>query len=410
MVTLRTAMLALLKNKLRASLTVLGVVIGIAAVTTMVSIGESASIMIQSQFQALGTNVLAVYPSTVDQGGVSSGSVPTLTAADAIAIAQHCPSVLATSPVVGAVEQVIHGNDNWNPKQMQGVGKEYPLVRQWNVRLGGFFVQRDVDTADKVCVIGQTVAEKLFQTTNPIGSTVRIRKIPFRVIGVLEAKGASIVGEDQDDVLLMPYSTMRKRLLASNFDDVNAIILSATSVSTMSTAEMEIRQLLEDRHRCGSGEDSDFRVQNTTEIGNILRMITFIMTAMLSSIAGISLVVGGVGIMNIMLVSVTERTREIGLRMAVGARGRDILFQFLIESVLLSLVGGVIGLLLGIAGSVGLTMLINNFSAGAKWPVVISIPAAVIAVLFAGAVGVFFGFYPARCASQLDPIDALRYE
>ncbi len=410
MMVLRTAALALLKNKTRAGLTVLGVVIGIAAVTTMVSVGEGASYMIQGQFQALGTNVLAVYPLTVDQGGANKGTVQTLTSADSAAMISNCPSVVAASPIVRGVEQVIHGNDNWNPKQFLGVGEDYLLVRQWSVRNGGFFTSREVAIADKVCVIGQTVAEKLFQTADPVNSTVRIRNIPFRVIGVLEAKGASIVGEDQDDVLLVPYTTIRKRLFGSTFDDVHAILLSANDAANMSSAEREIRSLLEDRHRIDPGKPADFRIQNTTEIGNVLKVISLTMTIMLASIAGISLLVGGVGIMNIMMVSVTERTKEIGLRMAVGARSRDILIQFLVEAVLLSTVGGIVGLLLGIGGSIGLTLVINELAAGLKWPVIISIPAAVIAVLFSVAVGVFFGFYPARCASQLDPIDALRYE
>ncbi|MEW4528423.1 ABC transporter permease [Maioricimonas sp. JC845] len=410
MVTLRIAWRALQKNRMRAGLTILGVVIGIAAVTTMVSIGESAGGLIQGQFEALGTNVIVVMPGTGQRGGVRQGALPSLTSDDAAAIANDCPSVLAASPLVGASGQVIHGNNNWNPKEMFGVGPDYLLVRNWLLRVGGFFTERDVLAADKVCVIGQTVAERLFQTTNPIGQSVRIRNIPFRVIGVLAAKGANIVGDDQDDVVLMPYTTVRKRLFGSGFDDVHAIMVSARSVTTMAEAENEIRNLLADRHRIAPGEPNDFRVQNTTEIANVLGVITGTMTAMLASIAGISLLVGGVGIMNIMLVSVTERTREIGIRMAVGAKGRDILLQFLVESVLLSCVGGVLGFLLGVAGSTGITMAINAWSSGTDWPVVISIPAATVAILFAAFVGIFFGFYPARRASRLDPIEALRYE
>jgi putative ABC transport system permease protein len=278
------------------------------------------------------------------------------------------------------------------------------------MRAGGFFTERDVVAADKVCVIGQTVAEKLFQTTNPLGQTLRVKNIPFRVIGVLEAKGANIMGDDQDDVLLMPYTTVRQRLLGSEFDNVNVIMVSARSATNMAAAESEIRQLLAERHRIAPGKEADFQVQNMTEIASVLGIVTGTMTAMLASIAGISLVVGGVGIMNIMLVSVTERTREIGIRMAVGARGRDILQQFLVESVLLSCIGGLVGFALGVGASVGVTMLINTFSQSVKWPIVVSLPAAVIAILFASAVGIFFGFYPARRASRLDPIEALRYE
>lgn len=408
--TLRIAVRALLKNKMRAALTVLGVVIGIAAVTTMVSIGQSAGKLIQGQFQALGTNVIVVMPGSSKRGGVRQGSLPSLTADDVIAISNDCPSVLAASPLVGAGGQVIYGNENWSPKEMFGVGEDYLLVRNWDLRMGGFFTQQDVTAAGKVCVIGQTVAEKLFQTLNPIGKTIRIRNIPFRVVGVLAAKGANIVGDDQDDVLLMPYTTVRKRLYGSSFNDVHAIMVSARSVAVMSQAEIEIRNLLAGRHRIAPGQPNDFQVQNTTEIAEIFGVVTGTITAMLAAIAGISLLVGGVGIMNIMLVSVTERTREIGIRMAVGAKSRDILLQFLVESVLLSSVGGVIGFLLGIAGSTGITMLINSFSTGVEWPIVISFPAAGVAILFAAGVGIFFGFYPARRASRLDPIDALRYE
>ncbi len=410
MVTFRIAYQALLKNKMRAALTVLGVVIGIAAVTTMVSIGESAGQLIQGQFQSLGTNVIVVFPGTSRRGGVRQGAIPSLTSDDSRALSEHCPSVLATSPLVGAAGQVIYGNVNWSPKEMFGVGPDYLVVRNWELRLGGYFTDQDVVAASKVCVIGQTVAEKLFQTSNPINKTIRIRNIPFRVIGVLAEKGANIVGDDQDDLLLMPYTTVRKRLTGSSFNDVNAIMVSARSIDLMSSAENEIKNLLANRHRIAPGQPNDFQVQNTTEIANVFGVVTGTITAMLAAIAGISLLVGGVGIMNIMLVSVTDRTREIGIRMAVGATSRDILLQFLVESVLLSTMGGVIGFLLGVAGSTGITMLINSFSESVKWPIIVSIPAAVTAILFAAGVGIFFGFYPARRASQLDPIDALRYE
>ncbi|MEE3220789.1 MAG: FtsX-like permease family protein, partial [Planctomycetota bacterium] len=257
---------------------------------------------------------------------------------------------------------------------------------------------------------GRTLVAQLFQTLDPVGQTIRIRNIPFRVIGVLESKGANLVGQDQDDVILMPYSTVRKRLNGSSFDNVHAILASARSMSKMNQAEMEIRNLLADRHGIPPGNPLDFEVQNTTEIAKIFNTITGTMTAMLAAIAGISLIVGGVGIMNIMLVSVTERTREIGIRMAIGARGRDILRQFLFEAVLLSCAGGLVGLALGITASLGITAAINQISAGSEWPVVISIPAAMTAILFSAAVGVGFGFFPALRASRMDPIVALRYE
>jgi putative ABC transport system permease protein len=410
MVTLRIALRALAKNKLRASLTVLGVVIGIAAVTTMVSVGQSAGALVQQQFEGLGTNVIVVFPGASRRQGVRQGVLPTLTARDSDAIAQECETVLAASPLVGSTGQVIYGNENWSPKEMFGVGPDYLIVRNWPLRSGGFFTDRDVAAADKVCVIGQTVVEKLFQTTNPLGQTVRVRNIPFRVIGVLEPKGANIVGDDQDDLVLMPYTTVRQRLFGSEFDNVNAILVSGRSMQTMLQSEQEIRQLLAERHHLGPDDPLDFNVQNTTEIANVLGIVTGTLTAMLSSIAGISLVVGGVGIMNIMLVSVTERTREIGLRMAVGAKSRDILKQFLVESILLSCVGGVVGFVLGVAASIGITKIINTLTEGSDWPVIVSLPAAVVAIVFAAAVGMFFGFYPARRASRLDPIEALRYE
>jgi putative ABC transport system permease protein len=404
------ALRALARNKLRAGLTVLGVVIGIAAVTTMVSIGQSASALVQGQFEMLGTNMILVFPGSSRRDGVRQGRVTTLTAGDSDAINEECPSVRAASPLIFAAGQLIHGNANWNPKEMQGVGLDYLTVRNWQLRHGGFFTDRDIGSAAKVCVLGQTVVARLFQTANPIDQTVRLRNIPFRVIGVLDRKGANMVGDDQDDIVLLPHSTVRKRLIGSEFDDVHAIMASASSPLTMADAETEINQLLFERHRIPPGEPADFHVQNTTEIAEALGIVTGTLTMMLAAIAGISLVVGGVGIMNIMLVSVTERTREIGIRMAVGARPRDILRQFLIEAVLLSAIGGVIGFILGIAASTGATMLINSITSGTKWPIVVSLPAAVVAILFAAAVGVFFGYYPARRASRLDPIDALRYE
>lgn len=410
LLTIRVAVRALAKNKMRAGLTMLGVIIGIAAVTAMVSIGQSATGLVQGQFEGLGTNVLIVFPGSRRQGGVRQSNLPTLTARDSVAVARECPSVLASSPLVGASGQVIYRNANWSPREMYGVGTDYLTVRNWPLHGGGFFTQRDESSAAKVCVIGQTLVAKLFQTQNPVGETIRIKNIPFRVVGTLEKKGADMVGNDLDNIVLMPYTSVRKRLQGSEFDNVNALMVSAKTTTAMADAESEINQLLLERHRINAGEPPDFDVQNTTQIANVFAIVTGTLTMMLASIAAISLVVGGVGIMNIMLVSVTERTREIGIRMAVGARSSDILRQFLVEAVLLSCIGGLIGIFMGVSLSVGATMAINWATSGSKWPIVVSIPAGIIAFFFAAAVGMFFGFYPAFRASRLDPIEALRYE
>lgn len=408
--TIGVAIRALMRNKLRASLTVLGVVIGIAAVTTMVSVGTSAGQLLKNELQSFGTNFIFVQPSREKRGGIRTGSMPTLMVADAEAIGRECQNVLAASPLVGAMSPVVRGNSNLQPAEMFGVGEEYLRIRNWELEAGGFFTERDVRSGNCVCVVGYTVVRELFQTTNPMGETIRIGNIPFTIIGVLQSKGAALDGRDQDNVLLMPFTTVKKRLQGSKFDDVHAVFVAARSAERIPEAMGEIRQLLMDRHHLAMGQKPDFDVQSSSEIGDFLGRITGIMTALLASIAGISLLVGGVGIMNIMLVSVTERTREIGIRMAVGARGRDILVQFLIESVVLSCFGGVIGLSLGIGASVGITTLINSISAGSHWPVVVSIPAAITAIIFAAVVGMVFGLYPAWRASRLDPIDALRYE
>jgi putative ABC transport system permease protein len=407
---LRIAIAALGKNKMRAGLTILGVVIGIAAVTAMVSIGTSASELVQGEFKNLGTNVIVISPGSRQARGARTGQVPSLTVGDVNAISKECPSVLAASPIVGAVGQVISGNNNWRPRDLVGVGADYLLVRNWQIESGSFFTEGDINNANKVCVVGATVVKKLFQTANPIGQTVRIKNIPFEIVGVLVGKGANIVGDDQDDVVLMPFTTVRKRLQGSNFNNVDVALASARSTELMGIAQQEIESLMMDRHRIAMGQPPDFQVANTTEIASACGIVTGTLTAMLASIAGISLVVGGVGIMNIMLVSVTERTREIGIRMAVGARPQDILMQFLVEAMLLSLVGGIIGVTLGIVGSVGLTMAINAVSSGRAWPIIVNHWAAVVSLIFSACVGVGFGFYPAWRASRLDPIDALRYE
>jgi len=412
--TTKIALRALAKNKLRASLTVLGIVIGVAAVTALVSVGQSASASLQGELQGLGTNVILVIPASKEEGGVRGGrgASSSLTAEDAEALGKQCPSLLAVTAVVGTPANVIYGNSNWTTREVLGVTKDYLMVRNWEVRLGGFFTERDVASSAKVCVLGQTLVEKLFQTTSPLGKSVRINKIPFEVIGVLESKGANIGGQDQDDIILAPLTTVRSRLKGASSDKVDVIFCSARSQDEekMSEAQHEIRTLMNERHKVRSGDAADFEVKNTAEIARLLSVIAGTMTALLASIAAVALLVGGVGIMNIMLVSVTERTREIGVRMAVGARQRDILWQFLHEAVILAILGGLVGLALGTAASVGLILLINACKDGAPLPVVISLPAAALAISFAAAIGVFFGYYPARRASQLDPIEALRYE
>jgi putative ABC transport system permease protein len=410
LLTLRIALRALARNKLRSGLTVLGLVIGIAAVSTMVSLGQSASGLVQSQFEALGTNMIVVHPGARRRDGISRGNTITLTARDADAIARECSSVLAATPLVGFGGQVIYGGSNFSPREMYGVGPDYLLVRNWPLSAGNFFSARDLASSAKVCIIGHTLVARLFQTADPLGETIRIKNIPFKVIGILDRKGANLFGQDQDNIILMPSTAVRKRLQGSEFDNVDAILVSARSLALAPDAQNEITQLLSERHRIHPGEVPDFTVQDTAEIALILATVTGTLTLMLAAIAAISLLVGGVGIMNIMLVSVTERTREIGIRMAVGARSGDILRQFLVEAVVLSMIGGLIGFALGVGASAGATKLINSFTGGARWPIVISLPAGALAMLFSAGVGVFFGFYPARRASRLDPIEALRYE
>ena len=367
----------LAKNKLRSLLTVLGIVIGIAAVTVMVSIGQGGQALIQGEFRNLGSNVLIVFPTWKESpSGTREGRAQSLTGEDSKAIAEECPSVRASSPLVGASGQVVGGGTNWKPEMMQGVGPDFPIIRNMRIASGEFFTDRDVAAANKVCVIGQTVARKLFPGQDPVGEQIRIKNIPFTVIGVLEPKGADLGGRDQDDNLLMPYTT-----------GANGFRAPSSPMSTSFSCRHDRRPSQQRRKRrfapCSRtgtrfhrAARNDFEINNTVEIARVMNIITGGMTAMLSAIAAISLLVGGVGIMNIMLVSVTERTKEIGIRMAVGARPRDILRQFLIESMVLSAVGGLIGIGLGVAGAAGVTAIINAFLPSANWPLVVSIPAA----------------------------------
>jgi putative ABC transport system permease protein len=408
--TVRIAIRALSKNRLRAGLTILGIVIGIAAVTAMVSLGQSASKLVESQLETLGTNMLAVLPGAMQRGGIRTIDAGSLDISDVDAIRTSCPSVNAVSPLVSAGAQVVYRNANWNPKSIFGVGVDYQVVRSWNLAGGSFLSERDISSTNTVCVLGQTVVRELFQSENPIGRSVRIKNIPFQVIGVLEAKGVSMFGQDHDDIIVLPHTTAAKRLRSRAGSGVDAILVSAPSSSLAQTAAKEVELLLRDRHGIGPDREPDFRVQSTTEIAQMLRIIMGTITIMLTAIAAISLVVGGVGIMNIMLVSVAERTREIGIRMAIGAKSKDILRQFLIEAVLLSSMGGMFGIALGTVGAAGLTMLVNWLTPTASWPYMVSIEAAIVSLVFSALIGVFFGYYPARRASHLDPIDALRYE
>jgi putative ABC transport system permease protein len=408
----RMALWALAKNKTRAGLTVLGVVIGVAAVILLVSISQSAGVMVQLQFETLGTNVLFVTPGSQKGNGVQLGfgSIITLIAADADAAAAECPAVQAASPIVLVRSQVIAGNQNWWPQYIVGANTSYPSIRNWEFLKGDYFSEGDIRGAAKVCVLGVTVADALFQTRSCIGMMVRIKNIPFKVIGVLAPKGANLFGQDQDDIVVAPFTTIKKRVSGSTFNNVDVLMISARSNNRMDEAQAEVSSLLRQRHRIRHNAQDDFTVHNTSEVANVLSIITMVMTVLVGSIASISLVVGGVGIMNIMLVSVTERTREIGIRMAVGARTRDILRQFLLEAIVLSTLGGAIGVILGVSASLLTAAIINLFLKGLHWPITLSLKAIVAALLFSGATGMFFGFYPARKASRLDPIESLRYE
>ncbi|HXT56536.1 MAG TPA: ABC transporter permease [Candidatus Eisenbacteria bacterium] len=400
--TLRIALRALARNKLRAFLTMLGIIIGVGAVIAMVAIGEGAKSTIRAQIAALGTNVLIVLPGSNVQGGVRAGfgNVNTLLDADGKAMARELPSVAFVSPVLRRQEQVVAANLNWGTLA-QGVAPEFQQIRDWEVAQGRFLHEGDMESAAKVAVIGQTVARQLFGSDDALDAVIRIRNIPFRVIGVLVPKGQTGQGTDQDDTVMIPYTTMQKRLMRITW--VQSIVVKAVNAERVDEAQEQITLLLRQRHRIGPEREDDFNVRNLSDIAEAATTTARVMAVLLGSVASISLLVGGIGIMNIMLVSVTERTREIGIRMAVGARSRDIMLQFLVEAVVMAATGGLIGILLGIGSS----ELIKQW---AQWPTLINPAIIAIAFLFSGAVGVFFGFYPAKKAANLDPIEALRYE
>jgi len=401
-VIIKVAFRALRRNKMRTILTMLGIIIGVGAVIAMVGIGNGAKAQVQARIAALGQNVIQVFAGNINRGGVRSGygGAGTLTIEDALAMEREVPGVSAVSPEVRSGAQVMAGNNNWSTSVM-GESVDYLTIRQWDLDDGVMFSDTDVRAAAKVCILGKTVADNLFPDEDPIGKVIRIRNVPMKVLGVLKPKGASMYGSDQDDVIIVPYTTCMKRFAGVTM--LRSILAQAGSADQINDVQDGITNLLRQRHRIQAGHDDDFMIRNQQEIAETQTAAMDTMTALLAGVAIISLIVGGIGIMNIMLVSVTERTREIGIRMAVGARGRDILLQFLIEAVALSSTGGALGIMSGIIGA----QLITFFQ---HWPTLISPDSIVLAFAFSAAVGIFFGFYPARKASQLDPIDALRYE
>ena len=397
---LKVGMQAILRNKLRSALTMLGIIIGVGCVIAMIAIGAGASRSIQSQIESLGSNFIMIFPGASTQGGAHLFTDQSmLTEEDAAAIKADCPSVAYVSPLVRSSAQVVAGESNWGTA-IQGVGVEWPLVRTWNTVEGAFFSDSDVRAAAKVCVLGGTVADNLFPSGGATGQMVRIKNVPFKVDGVLEKKGGSMMG-DQDDIVVVPYTTAMKRLTGKN--KLNTIYVSATSVGAVDQAQSEITALLRQRHHIAGAQDSDFTMRSQQEFAAMSAQSSKTLSLLLASAAAISLLVGGIGIMNIMLVSVTERTREIGIRMAIGAKGNHVLFQFLIEAIALSAIGGILGIVLGVGASA-------LVASKGGLPVHVSPASIGLAFGFSAAIGIFFGFYPARKASRLDPIDALRYE
>lgn len=402
---LRIALRALRINKLRSFLTMLGIIIGIAAVIAMMAVGSGASYVISQQIASIGSNILLVLPGSVTSGGLRTGSggVQTLKSEDGKAMMNECSAVELAAPVVRGGGQVVYGNQNWSTLLM-GTTPDLFIIREWPVVEGRSITVSDNDGAAKVCLIGRTIVQNLFGAEDPLGKMIRIKKVPFTVVGILEAKGQSPQGTDQDDVVFVPLRTAQRKLMGSQFPDtVGSILVKARSEEELGKAQEEVTALLNQRHRISNGKEPDFTVRNLSEILAVAEQSSKAMSLLLGAVASISLIVGGIGIMNIMLVSVTERTREIGIRMAIGAKRKDILLQFLTEAVLLTVLGGLIGIALGAGGATVVSRIL-------AWPTLISPLSITIAVLFSGAVGIFFGFYPARKAAGLNPIEALRYE
>jgi putative ABC transport system permease protein len=405
--SVRMALGALRAHKLRTALAMLGIIIGVGAVIAMVSVGAGAQRRIENQIRSLGSNSIIVMPGASTSGGIrwGLGSQQTLTEEDARAIAAEVPSAEVAAPSVRGAAQTVVGNTNWSTV-IQGVTPDYLVAREWTVATGKMFGSEDVDAAAKVAVLGETVWRSLFGDTDPIGQTLRIKKVPFTVVGVLEPKGQSAFGQDQDDLILIPISTAKKKVLGTNQSNprtVGTISVRVKAAELMGEADGQIRDLLRQRHRLQLGQDDDFNVRVLSELFAAQEESARVMTMLLAAIASVSLLVGGIGIMNIMLVSVTERTREIGLRMAVGARSRDILAQFLVEAVTLAIAGGGVGIVAGLVSA-------QTIGSLANWSTDVPAESIGLAFLFSAAVGIFFGFYPARKASRLDPIEALRYE
>jgi putative ABC transport system permease protein len=397
----KVGLLAISRNKMRSLLTMLGIIIGVACVITMVAVGTGASSSIQATINSLGTNFIMLFPGATTQSGARlfTGE-STITPEDAAAIRSECPAVAYVSPAVRSAAQVVAADLNWGTA-VYGVDVDWPLIRAWNVADGDFFTDVEVRTSARVAVLGTTVADNLFPAGGAVGSSIRIKNVPFRVIGVLDRKGGNMMGQDQDDQIIAPYTTVMKQLQGT--PRIGQLLISARSADQVSEAETEIEALLRQRHRIPPGQDSDFTMRSQEEIASTSAQTSRTLSILLGSAAAISLLVGGIGIMNIMLVSVTERTREIGIRLAIGAKGRHVLLQFLLEAMALSIVGGAIGL--------GLGLLVPNLvSRFAGLPTQVSSGSVLLAFGFAAAIGIFFGFYPARKASRLDPIEALRYE
>ena len=403
--TIKISFRALWVNKMRSALTMLGIIIGVGAVIAMVAVGSGASQQISAQISSMGSNLLIILPGSTSAGGVrmGAGTQPTLSMGDNDAIVKECPAVQDVAPVLGGGAQIVFGHQNWSTG-VTGTTPGMLSVRDWPVASGRPFTDQDVKSATKVALLGQTVVDNLFGDQNPVGQAIRIKNVPFTVIGVLAPKGQSPQGQDQDDAIYIPVTTAQKKLFGTQFPGmVRIIMVKAKSAEDLSPAEKQITDLLRQRHHIGQKQDNDFTVRNLTQIMQAAEQSSKVMTLLLGAIASVSLLVGGIGIMNIMLVSVTERTREIGIRMAIGAKTWDIRLQFIIEALTLSLIGGVIGIIVGVSTS----MVLSSVSG---WPTVVSVLSILLAFSFSGFIGIFFGFYPAFKASLLNPIDALRYE